>query len=512
MKRQTSRLTNIAFKSKQGLLVFLFTLITLFSFGQPSFEIIFDSQEDENFFNSFSDNEGSQIIVGRIGNRILSDYDPYIVKIYSDNSVVTKRFDFHDTICTFYHGLQLNNGNYLMIGAFSLIDQFSYKNIFLVELSPELNIINQKAYDILLDNDYYIKCRFGNYYVVNEDGTIDIAGHKTENNNADHDDMAFIRINQELDTLFTITHPYQFDQIIREFQKIPNSSQYQVIVQSLPLQGESPVILDSVLNIVHTNSYINHDNFNVDINNPLSSKHWVNDTTYLLSCLNIKRPEGERRITVLAIDTNIVLHNELYLDRADTSDYPAWTTSMAYCNDSTIFIAGMMNFLEFFPIYPSIITIYLIDENLNLIGDFVYGGDANYEVSGIEPTSDNGCIVYGTRRTEENTEDSNAYIFKLVRDDFEKITGSDKINFIKQTKVYPNPTSGKLIFEVDNNFKDSNCVLEIFEPSGKSIKRMNIKISGNNYSLDVNQFEPGSYIFRISNRENISFGRFILSR
>lgn len=492
-------------------LVFI-SIIFIYSnrtYCQTSFEILFNTDEDEIFLNSFYDNEGSQIIVGRIGNRILSDYDPYIVKIYSDNSVVTKRFDFHDTICTFYNGLQLNNGNYLMIGAFSLTDQFSYKNIFLVELSPELNIINQKAYDMLGNNDYYLKCRFGNYYIISDDGNIDIAGHKTESSNVDHDDMAFVRINQNLDTIFSITHPYQFDQVIREFSKIPNSSQYQVIVQALPLQGESPVILDSVLNIIHTNSYINHDNFNVDINNPLSSKHWVNDTTYLLSCLNITQPEGERRIAVLAIDTNIVLHNELYLDRADTSDYPAWTNSMAYCNDSTIFIAGMMNFFEFFPTYPSIITIYLIDENLNLIGDFVYGGDANYEVSGIEPTTDNGCIVYGTRRTEENTEESDAYIFKVVRDDFEIITGTEKIKELKQTKVYPNPSVGKLIFELDKSFSNTNCTLEIYNQSGKVVLRSRVKTTSNRYSLSVNKLKAGNYVYKLSNKNEISFGKFI---
>ena len=492
------------------LLIFLLILnCSQVIYAQPEMDIVFSTEEDEYFTKSFEDNDENIIVIGIIGDRSSRIYDPYLVKITPDGSYESKRFIFQDTLTIFYSGLQLENGDYLMIGGYSLEVPFNWKNLWLVELDTNLNIVSQVMYEMIDEGGFYYRCSYGNLCVVDQDDNIIISGHKYESDKGDFQDISFVKINQELDTLFSKTHHYQYGQIIREFQAIPNSSQYQAIVQALPLQGESPVILDSALNIIQTTSYINQPQFDVDVNNPLSSKHWLNDTTYLLSCLNIT-PEHERQIAVLAIDTAVNLYNELYLNKVDTSDYPAWLNSMAYVNDSTIFIGGMMNFMEFFPTYPSIIELYMIDKDLNVLGYYEYGGDANYEVFGIQATSDEGCIVYGTRRTEENTTESDGYIFKVLREDFDITTEMLEIKAPGETAMaYPNPAKDHLFIKLDEDFGFMECQFKIYNLAGKLMTSRKIAPTGNILKVNIVPLKPGHYVYHLSNNEFNINGKFI---
>ena len=118
-----------------------------------------------------------------------------------------------------------------------------------------------------------------------------------------------------------------------------------------------------------------------------TSDHWINDTTYMYSCFNIIN--SERDIRVYTIDTAMRFYKQLTLGKPDTSDHPAYRTSMAYANDSTVYIGGFIQKIEFYPTNPNPVEIYLIDTGLNLLGYIEYGWDANYDVWGMVATADN---------------------------------------------------------------------------------------------------------------------------
>jgi len=69
-------------------------------------------------------------------------------------------------------------------------------------------------------------------------------------------------------------------------------------------------------------------------------------------------------------------------------------------------------------------------------------------------------------------------------------------------KVYPNPASSKIFFELDNNLKNSS--IKVFDVQGKIIKSENIT---DNY-LDVSDLVNGIYFYQISNNQELSQGKF----
>ncbi len=231
----------------------------------------------------------------------------------------------------------------------------------------------------------------------------------------------------------------------------------------------------------------------------------------MYSCMNNEFHNGypEDRICVYNIDTALRYHKSLVLDKPDTSDYPAWRTSMAYANDSTVYIGGFINYLEFYPTEPNCIELYLIDTGLNLLGYKEFGWDANYDVWGMVATSDNGCLLYGNIRTEENTTESDVHIIKVRREDFDIST---KVKTVKSmagyTKVWPNPARNRLHIELPEAVGNS-FVFQILDLAGKTYTRRKVEGNGNLLEINIQPLPAGTYVYQITGNGHKISGKFI---
>lgn len=73
-------------------------------------------------------------------------------------------------------------------------------------------------------------------------------------------------------------------------------------------------------------------------------------------------------------------------------------------------------------------------------------------------------------------------------------TSLDNINI----NIFPNPVNDVLYIEISEFQTNENIIYEIFDFNGKKIEKNNINSS--NTSINFYNFNPGSYILRISNK------------
>ena len=472
---------------KVVLLLFCFWMLSVNA--QHSFEFTFGTNEDELLLSAVEDYNNNVILVGRIGNRGTVDFDPLVIKVSPNGTYISKRIIREDTNGFFKTINLLHDSTYLITGMYSNSIGFGYDNLWICKMDTNLNVVFEKSYNLIEGSIYTGMATV--YSLIDNENNIVVSGSKSYEQ---FTDMLLIKLNQEGDTLFTRTHHFQFGQRITNITCIPGSNDYLGITGIIGIANNNygPIRFDSVFNILN----IKHFYFSTGIQNKGTSDHWLNDTTYMHSCLSIK--DHERRIMVYNIDTAMRFHKSLELDKPDTSDYPAWRTSMAYANDSTIYIGGFTHILEFYPTDPNAVEVYVIDTGLNLLGYKEFGWDANYDVWGMVETSDDGCLLYGNRRTEENTTESDVHIIKVLREDFDITTTIKETNINNiYSKAWPNPASNKLfikLFDMDAAYLD----LRIFNLSGREMTRRRVFGDGNVLEINVQPLSPGTYIYHIS--------------
>jgi hypothetical protein len=82
----------------------------------------------------------------------------------------------------------------------------------------------------------------------------------------------------------------------------------------------------------------------------------------------------------------------------------------------------------------------------------------------------------------------------------ETVTGI--INLTKQTtevKVYPNPVSDFVKFEVEN--AEKNLEVSIYDNSGRRVEQVNF--SGNSTEVNLSSFAPGIYTYKLTGENNL---------
>lgn len=73
---------------------------------------------------------------------------------------------------------------------------------------------------------------------------------------------------------------------------------------------------------------------------------------------------------------------------------------------------------------------------------------------------------------------------------------TDPINALPKFKVYPNPVSGELIFQVSQGITE-DCTLELFSLKGELLKTKCLDAGTILYRLDIGEFKSGAYILRL---------------
>lgn len=500
---------------KNIFLFFLFLFgLNYVCFSQLSFEIALDTDEDCKVWDANIDNLGNINLVGDIGPFIGLDFDAYVLKVYPDGSLAEKRFDLQDTLSLFSTIEVLNNGNYFIIGSYNLEGNYYERDhLWVIILDQELSLLSEKSYMI---KEPYVGYGTTACSLIDNDGNIVLAAIALEEESEEKTafaDFVFYKFNQLGDTLLSKYYHYIWDEWSYELRQMPSSDNIMLIERSTHYNNHNELLfLDPDLNILDVNQFGNED---VGISGNLSSDIWVSDTSFLLSGYNsfFMSTYWEPYIGVYLVDTSAVVHQELVLNKTDTADYPANRNSMAYANDSTIYIGGYQTWIDPWTTEPTVAELYVIDKNMNLLGYKELGGDKNYEVWGIIATDDDGCLIYGTKHDNDSVPERDVQIWKVLRDDINIITElSESKEEVLNIKVYPNPVIDNVNILLHKNSTWNNLTLSIFTLEGKKVFQKQINGNGNLLKANLQNLISGLYIIQISSSNQIIYSEKIIKK
>ncbi len=480
---------------------------------QQSFEISIDTEEDCIVWQAKMDNTGNVIMVGDIGPYYDLDYDGFIIKIAPDGSYTTKRFDLGDTLSVLSTIDVMDNGQYFVTGSYSIQgNYFERDHFWVILLDQDLNVISQQTY---LVKEPYIGYGTPACSLIDNDGNIVItamAMNEDTDAKTSFSDFAFYKLDQAGDTLLSRYYSYIWDEAPYEFRKMPGSNNFMLIEKSTEFNNHTELMyIDPDLNILQINQFGNnilpgfHD---------ISSDVWLTDTTFLLSGRVSWDTNGtnEFAIGVYEVDTSANFYTELILNKPDTADYPAWRNSMAYANDSTIYIGGFQVYMELWSVQPTVVELYMIDKNMNLLGYKQLGGDANYEVWGIIATDDDGCLVYGTKHDSPEQE-RDVHIWKVLRDEINIITHVNLVETLNlETRIFPNPFHDKISIELRKDLNWQQTKLSIYSIEGKKVYQKLFSEPGNLLEIDLKNLSSGYYLISIEKNGQIFYNEKILKK
>ena len=78
----------------------------------------------------------------------------------------------------------------------------------------------------------------------------------------------------------------------------------------------------------------------------------------------------------------------------------------------------------------------------------------------------------------------------------------------QQLNIYPNPASNSIIVEIPSTI--GNSFLQLFDISGRKLLLRELPVgSGNNFSLDLNKFNPGLYYLQLQTEQGKYFSRLV---
>ncbi len=287
---------------------------------------------------------------------------------------------------------------------------------------------------------------------------------------------------------------------ISDFAIVPNTNLYAVFGN-----GMNPNNLETVFYIDDDLEYVTFD-FIEDFDeypNLLRPKfmcvdRWTDDG--LLMSVQSTQTKGvnEWCPMVLKMDSDMNVVDVLNLERYDTTDYVSQYRSMLYVDSTTIYISTFWYRGRLDGILPkNHATIYLINDNMELLGRKTLEMTHFFNVLYIQATSDRGCLVQGY---VDDGEQKRAVICKLAKSDFEIAVNVCDVSF-SDVNVYPNPVSSLLNIDVCDN-EGKSVKVEIYDMLGRRYLDKDVVLNGNTIMLDVSPFPDGMYVYRVEYGED----------
>jgi hypothetical protein len=105
--------------------------------------------------------------------------------------------------------------------------------------------------------------------------------------------------------------------------------------------------------------------------------------------------QAKQFISALMMDQSLNIINEIVLCDGEMETYPAWIKCIDYHYANQIFISGMYDYSGIYYDLPNWIYLARLNENLDLMYDEYWGGDAFYSIFSICAIPDGGVVLAG---------------------------------------------------------------------------------------------------------------------
>ncbi|MDR0969406.1 MAG: T9SS type A sorting domain-containing protein [Lentimicrobiaceae bacterium] len=496
---------------------YFFCSLLLFSIfcSAQGFEFAIDGEGTQSLNWGGLDSEGNVLFVGFMNDAPELPYDGLIVKVFPDGNYSSFRYNnpVYSDICFISIDI-LPDDRYFIIASV-VNDQTD--NILVLIFNSDLEVLSEKLY--ALDDSYSNLGKVST--AIASDGNIVMATVATATGDYRYG-ILFYKFSPEGDTLFTRADYYEpRQQALLWFSRIPDSDELLLVARRLSnLSGRIEFCyFDNDLNLLDSHVIPSVPSLEVNVRDPAHVTHWLNDQEFLMSCYTSFKdnpPFSEQDLTVYRLSREAVFLDTLRIVRPDTIDYPASYESMAYVNDSTIYVAGQTSHND--PLVtPELVSVFLIDADLNLLGRYDYGGDLNYWPKSVIATADGGCMVVSNRAKEYPGGglyyNLDAHIKKVMREDIAlySIGLSESAGVSSVTiQAYPNPVRDLFHVRLPISVEGTSARFVIYDLQGRKVYDSRLSGKGNLLTMDLSNLPSGAYTYRLLHAEApIGNGKFI---
>ena len=479
------------------------------TFAQSSFQIQIGSSWNDRLTSANNDSFGNTIFTGVVSpGDASSPISSLLVKVRPNGTFMQRNIAAPDTSFTFLYARILDNGNYFVIGDYKPFPgtQDNYMAIFIFDTA--MNIISRKSY--ALPEGYF---SIGGYCGIVEDNNSNLifaASLSYYEGASTFEDFVFYTFNQEGDTLASRVYETRFDADVYGLTKVPNSNQLMMISRGyLPFTAGELMFIDYNLDIIRVKRIRSSWSTYFD------SKHWLSDTTFIMSESFIQQREGlpsEYMMRTCILDTAATYLKVTELNHPDTIEYVSFAESMSYFDDTTIYISGFQSYNDLTFSLPTNVFLYMVDANLNIRGYTALGGDHNYTGMGVISTLDGGCLVWASRYyVPYDGNGRDIVIWKVMPEDMTLYTHVSYLSPGKlQGHAWPNPVGDVLYISLEDFPQGETIRYRITDMHGRTCLDLKQTVNGNCLHTQTHNLEPGMYIYEVSGPGNkIISGKFI---
>ncbi len=385
-----------------------------------------------------------------------------------------------------------------------------YEKLWVAIIDPDLKVLKENYIGLEMP---YVSFGLSAQALMNDNDEIVVVSQVTEcvlSGSDSHYDYAFYKIGEDCDLIgCSYIENKSYYNEITDFTLIPNVGRYAVFGRGLRANGvETVFYIDDDLNYV-TSDYIDNPNNYPDNIFPkfMCVSHWYDEKHFMMSAQSSATSGvNEWRPIVLKMDTGMNIVDLLDLERMDTTDYVSQFQSMTYIDSSTIYVSTFWDIRLDEELLSNTATVYLINEDLELLGKKEIDLDVSLNIMHIQPTFDDGCIIQGYI---DNISYRTPIILKLEKKDFDVKAELPEDDCFSMMDVYPNPASSVLHINT-KGMKGNIISIEIFDMMGRRCLDEDIVINGDTLSVDISSLEEGLYLCHLHDvNDNVIIQKFM---
>ncbi len=438
--------------------------------------------------------------VGRYENNLTNESCPIALCVDENGDYIDKIFYMESEKSVFTSVLGLDDGNVFVTAAYVENDNSDlYNKLWVAILNPRLEVVEENY--IELEEPYLSFSTSTMHTLFNDDKEI-VLVTLVADSIPEHTSVFYDYSFYKFDIHCNLLKQSYLENLSRQckiddFTRVPNTDTYAVFGYGMEVTGMANVIyIDNELNY-KSMSFLDEQQEYPDLMLPyrMSVGHWYDENHFLMSAQTVQTGGYNNwKPFVVKMDTEMNVVKTLDLERVDTIDYVAEYKSMAYVSSDVIYVSTFWNRDSFLDFLPNTMTLFLINENLDLLGrKTMFFDDYYFYVLHVHSSYDGSCILQGVVLGEDN---NRSVIYKFRKEDLEIVVDVTENYDDLKIGCYPNPVSSCLNINL-KSFVDKNARILLLDMMGRRYLDKEVVLDGNVLSLDVSSLPKGTYFYKV---------------
>jgi len=486
---------------KKSAFYFMFLVLSLHINTQNTFFNIFNTHQIETSFDAILSSDGSLIIVGKRSTTTYEEDVCGLIMKVDENGNFIKEITLASPNRTYYYNIEKvpnYDNEFIIIGSSdSIVGQDLYSSIMITRIDDQLNVISRHSFRPI--KNYRItpwKLAF-----INDSTMILEIGRQVHAAGSPPLSLMITEVKLPAHSIRSFFSDSTIFRIPGDIIYIPKSDEIHITYYGPSIDNDTSNLkilrLDHLLNKIET-----LQSPSCALTTACSTK--LTDSSYLLTATSYVSINYNTVRAISAFEMDAYgngLKGIKYYNHPDTILYGGFGVNAAIVNGS-IFLTGIYNIDPWgvpWQSTPTWIQITKLDMDLNILGDYFYGGDAAYYPYCILPTRDNGAFITGIIWDFQLPKQLDIFAMKVNSDGIiVNVPGNIPLQ-MAEAIIYPNPASTRVSIDFSKMYV--SAYFRLTDISGKVI--MEEHLNSNRQTLDISALPAGTYIYRIFNPKGL---------